>query len=279
MRTNRNCVGQTRTHAHRRPLALVAFATGLALAISGLSGEAAPPRATATGPAAPAVRIPAGPYRSFFAAPGEAALRIAAFRLDIYPVSNGDFARFVAIAPEWGPGRPRAIQADRGYLQHWRGAQAPAGQERMPVTNVSWFAARAYCRAQGKRLPTIAEWERAAAAPDAARPGEGQAALVERILAWYGEPNRLRPVGSVYRNTLGLYDMHGSVWEWNSDFTAATVVQDSRGENEGDEFCGAASANARSREDYAAFMRFAFRSSLRAASTAQNLGFRCASNL
>ncbi|MBX7056598.1 MAG: formylglycine-generating enzyme family protein [Leptospirales bacterium] len=223
----------------------------------------------------PTAPLPGGRYRSFLAPSEEAPESVAPFRMDLYAVTNQRFADFVARYPQWGPGQPPRIKADAGYLRHWIGGRMSPPQAQLPVVNVSWFAARAYCQAQAKRLPTIAQWELAAAAPDAARRGEGRAALTERILAWYGSPNRLLPVGSVYRNTYGLYDMHGGVWEWTDDFTQAAVQRDSRGENEQNQFCGASAGNASNREDYAAYMRFAMRSSLRAASTAGNLGFRC----
>ncbi len=220
--------------------------------------------------------VPAGLFRPLLAAENEAAVRVNAFRLDRYAVTHAEFHRFTIEHPEWRPGRPARILADRNYLRDWSGNGPPAALARTPVVNVSWFAARAYCAARGKRLPFTAEWELAAAAPDAAAPRTPMSA---RILEWYGRPNLAAPVGSVYRNVHGVYDLHGSVWEWTEDFTAATLDRDSRDSGQGEAFCGGGANAARARDDYASFMRYALRSSLKARYAARNLGFRCAADL
>lgn len=201
------------------------------------------------------------------------------FLMDRLAVTNAEFAQFTRTHPVWRPGAPPAIKAGPGYLHHWRGQTGEAIANKKPVTNVSWFAARAYCQSRGKRLPTIAEWERAAMAPDAARPNEGETALVKRILEWYGRPNSLKPVGSVYRNTFGLYDLHGSVWEWTLDFNSVTIDPDGRERGKSELFCGGGGFNASNPRDYAAFMRQAMRGGLAASSATNNLGFRCARDL
>lgn len=222
--------------------------------------------------------VPPGFYTALYSGDRRERQRVAGFYMDRTAVTNENFARFVAARPRWKPGEPPTIKADRNYLRHWNGNRPPAALARVPVTNVSWFAAREYCRWRGRRLPTVAEWERAAMAPDAAHPHEGEAALLKRILEWYGRPNENRAAGSVYRNLLGLYDMHGSVWEWTEDFNSVTIDSDSRERGQSARFCGAGGLNASNPRDYAAFMRQAFRSGLRAASTAKNLGFRCAAD-
>lgn len=91
----------------------------------------------------------------------------------------------------------------------------------------------------------------------------------------------LPSVGTVYRNVWGIHDMHGLIWEWTRDFNTALVTGESRGDAalERRLFCGAASIGASDFRDYAAFMRFAFRSSLRADYTVGSLGFRCAKDI
>ena len=85
-------------------------------------------------------------------------------------------------------------------------------------------------------------------------------------------------VGNGRPNFLGVHDLHGLVWEWTSDFNSAMITGDAREDSGLDRqlFCGAGSLNASDRANFAAFMRFGFRSSLRASYAIHNLGFRCA---
>ncbi len=230
------------------------------------------------------VEIPASIYRPLFRGekdPKE--VPIAAFQLDVRPVTNADFLAFVRANPKWQRSRVPRIFADDRYLAHWAGDLELGGaRPEQPVTNVSWFAAKAYAAAQGKRLPTTAEWEIAAAAgfnePDGAKDPEFQQA----IAIWYASPSpaELPEAGAGRANLFGVRDLHGLVWEWTSDFNSAMVTGDARGDTGLERllFCGAGSLGATDRANYPAFMRFGFRSSLRAGYTVHNLGFRCAKN-
>ena len=173
--------------------------------------------------------------------------------------------------------------ADKHYLRHWRGDFAHERDHGdRPVTNVSWVAARAYARWAGKWLPTLAEWEYAASASETSPYGRNEKGYTERILRWYARkaPDVPSPVGSTFTNHFGVNDLHGLVWEWVEDFNSALVTGESRGDTglERSLFCGAGSIGAADPSDYAAFMRFAFRSSLKGAYTIKNLGFRCAAD-
>ena len=97
------------------------------------------------------------------------------------------------------------------------------------------------------------------------------------ILAWYAEPTPavLPDVGGGTPNAWGVRDLHGLVWEWIEDFSAALVSGNDRGDSR-DMFCGGGSSRASDPTAYAAFMRMAYRSALRASYTTPNLGFRCA---
>jgi formylglycine-generating enzyme required for sulfatase activity len=225
--------------------------------------------------AADMVVVPSGVYTNLYRDQGVVA--VASFALDATPVTNAEFLDFVAGHPSWQRSRIKRVFADASYLAHWQddlvpGPDAPPDS---PVVQVSWFAARAYAKANGKRLPTLAEWE-LAARPDASN-------TVARILAWYGKPVRgaLPPVRSTFENSPGLWDLHGLVWEWVEDFNTALVTGESRADAglERDLFCGSGALGASSFDDYAAFMRYAFRSSLQARYTVPNLGFRCARSL
>ena len=72
--------------------------------------------------------------------------------------------------------------------------------------------------------------------------------------------------------------MHGLVWEWTADFNSVFVSGDNRrgGDKQTNLFCGAGAENSTDRANYAAYVRYALRSSLQAKFTSENLGFRCA---
>lgn len=227
------------------------------------------------------VRVPGGSYRPFLHGKDQpAVVQIRPFLLDINAVTNEDFLLFVKANPQWSRSKVSPLFADVNYLKQWAG-DFGIGNDKIrssPVTNVSWFAANAYARWKKKRLPTLAEWEYAAAAVPAGMDKNAQ--LTKIILAWYDHPNPviLPHVRSTYENALGLYDMHGLIWEWVDDFNSIILQADngSGGTTVNSFFCAAGSINSVNKEDYAAFMRFAFREGLQARYTIKSLGFRCA---
>ncbi len=227
------------------------------------------------------IAVPAGIYRPAFpTSPSENEVAVAPFFIDITPVTNRQYAAFVAANPMWQRSQAKRLLTDEGYLSHWPSdAAAKPGAADAPVVHVSWFAAKAYCRWKGARLPLEREWELLAAASDTAADGAKDETMQRRILGWYARPTGpLARVGQGEANFFGVHDLHELVWEWVYDFGSALVTSDSRdqGDASRSRFCGAGSAQASNPSDYATFMRLAFRSSLQAAYTTPNLGFRCA---
>ncbi|KAF4408360.1 MULTISPECIES: ergothioneine biosynthesis protein EgtB [Streptomyces] len=166
---------------------------------------------------------------------------VAAFAIDTVPVGNGAYARFVEDGgyddPRWwAPAGWAYIREHRlaaplfwrregsGWLRRRFGVVEPVPEDE-PVLHVSWYEADAYARWAGRRLPTEAEWEKAARHDPAtgrslrfpwgdADPGPEHANLGQRHL-------RPAPLGSFPRGAspLGVRQLVGDVWEWTaSDF-------------------------------------------------------------
>ena len=234
-----------------------------------------------TAHAADYVQLPAGTLASVLASDADKGpLSVDAFAMRVTPVTQGEFLRFVGAHPEWRRDRIARTFADAGYLHDWHSplALADPTAQQQPVTNVSWFAAQAYCEAEGGRLPTWTEWEYAAAADATRRDARADPAWRARVLAWYSRPSdtALPAVGGP-ADVYGVRDLHSLVWEWVDDFNALLVSPDSRAGDDPDklQFCGAGAINLKDRENYAVLMRIALLSSLNASDSTSSLGFRC----
>ena len=228
------------------------------------------------------VDIPATSFLSVIESEADAKpQRVADFALRVEPVTNAEFLAFAKAHPQWQRGRAPSLFADAGYLSHWQSADTlgTTARPNQPVTRVSWFAAQAYCESENARLPSWIEWERAAAASAEVADARGDAAWRKQLLDWYAKPSTgaLADIGGA-ANLYGVRDLHGLIWEWVDDYAAMMVSADSRDQNDPDrlKFCGAAALSLRDRDNYALLMRIAMLSSLKAADTTTNLGFRCA---
>lgn len=227
--------------------------------------------------------IPGGAFRTALRYEDQKdGVTVAPYRLMREPVTNAEFLQFVKAHPEWQRGRAPAALAEGRYLSHWAAplALGAGAAPEQPVVWVSWFAARAYCEAQGARLPTWQEWEYVAAADSARRDARSDPRWRETMLAWYARPSneRLSAVGAGPANVYGVRDLHGLVWEWVEDASALLVSADNREQGAADKlrFCGATALAVDDRENYAILMRVAMLSSLEADDATGNLGFRCA---
>ena len=123
-----------------------------------------------------------------------------AFYIDIHEVTNARFKQFVDANPEWSKKPSHNLYYDSRYLARWHGNNYPIGKGNHPVVYVSWYAAMAYAEWAGKRLPTEAEWEKAARGGLAG----------QKFLAW-------TPMGISAPNPYGLHGVVDRVWEWCLD--------------------------------------------------------------
>ncbi|EAU53366.1 formylglycine-generating enzyme family protein [Mariprofundus ferrooxydans] len=132
-------------------------------------------------------------------------VRMPAFKIDKYLVTQAQYARFVA-AKHYRP------------PLNWEGGHIPPGMAMHPVTMVSWYNARDYCSWAGKRLPTEAEWEKAARGTDARRWPWGNAMNPNNLNTYYKvrhtSPVNQYPQGA---SPYGLLDMAGNVQQWVAD--------------------------------------------------------------
>lgn len=226
--------------------------------------------------------IGAGSYLPLYGS-DTTSVSVDAFYLDVYPVTNQEFLAFVKANPEWRKSQILGLFADDSYLDSWLNDTTLAANmnPNAPATNVSWFAAKEYCECQEQRLPTMDEWEYAAMASETQANAQADSIFNSRIISSYETPRTYaQAVGSTYQNYWGVYDMHGLVWEWTFDFSSVLISGESRKDGQTDRnlFCAAGSVSATNLMDYAAFMRYAFRGSIKANYSIRNLGFRCAKN-
>ena len=244
---------------------------------------AAAPAAAETAVPPEMARIPGGRYVPLFMN-GRATVEVASFALDRHPVTRAQYLAFVRAQPRWQRGRVPGAFAERGYLASWPAplAVGTAEDARRPVTEVSWFAARAFCAWRGARLPATDEWEYAALASERSRDASRDPAFATRVLGLYRTPRPVPPVvGSGFRNAYGVSDLHGVVWEWVLDFNSLLVSDDSRATGGRDHplFCAAGVVGATDPGNYPAFLRYGFRAALEGRTTVGSLGFRCAQSL
>lgn len=156
--------------------------------------------------------VPAGEYKigcnqgelgcdDVFSTPARK-VRLNAFYIDIYEVTNQDYAKFIQ---ETGRKPPKG----------WRGAEFP-GDANSPVINVSWEDAKAYAEWAGKRLPTEEEWEVAAGGREHLLYSWGNDQLSDRANTKEKGADALIAVGSLAagKSPFGTFDMCGNVWEW-----------------------------------------------------------------
>ncbi|WP_339887887.1 formylglycine-generating enzyme family protein [uncultured Flavobacterium sp.] len=204
--------------------------------------------------------------------------------MDEYPVTNAEYLDFVKKNEKWQKSKVKKIFADGNYLVKWQNDTilSTDAKPNSPITNVSWFAANAYCDCQGKRLATVDEWEYVGMSDEKIADARKLETYNQMILDWYEKPKTYQnKIGQTFKNYYGIHDLHGLVWEWTSDFNSVLITGESRGDSAENNnlFCGSGSLNATDLMNYAAFIRYAFRGSVKANYSVQNLGFRCVKDI
>ncbi|MCA9269022.1 MAG: SUMF1/EgtB/PvdO family nonheme iron enzyme, partial [Planctomycetales bacterium] len=169
---------------------------------------------------------------------GERLTHVAAALLDRWPVTNGQYKRFVDAGGYeqvalWDPVIFPAIfefvdLSGQPGPRFWQDGAFPAGEENRPVVGVNWYEAEAYARWVGKRLPCDAEWVKAAAWPapssHGGRPTQrrypwGDAWEPQMANTWSAALGRTCDVAefAAGASLAGVYGLLGNVWEWTAD--------------------------------------------------------------
>ncbi|MFD6287084.1 formylglycine-generating enzyme family protein [Streptomyces sp. NPDC060205] len=284
---------------------------------SGASDRVPDPAATRTPTGAPQMAlVPAGAYL-LGAADGPAderpvhTVRLDAFRLDRYPVTNADLARWAngkkeqlrnATGGQELPADPRMprepdavrdkddrdlfVPADADGNSHLLRANGRFDVEKSyadhPATEVTWWGAYSYCRDRGARLPTEAEWEAAARGPEGRTYAWGeQEPNAER--ARYGAatggtaPVNAHPEGAT---PLGIHDLAGNTYEWTSTLYRPYPYDGSDGREEVTYSAEERVTRGGAHDDEADALRGTYRSgySREPQGGHHHIGFRCAAD-
>lgn len=158
------------------------------------------------------IAIPAGPFqmgtnleRSDAQNRPQHEVDLGAYQIDKYPVTNAQYARFVAATGHRPP-------------SNWKAGKVPQGELKHPVTLVSWYDAAAYAKWAGRRLPSEAEWEKAGRGTDGRRWPWGDKMDPARLNTYYNVGSSTQvmayPSGA---SPYGVMDLSGNVDEWTAD--------------------------------------------------------------
>ena len=162
---------------------------------------------------------------------------LGAFALCDHLITNTEYALFVEANPDWAKDRADPDLRDGRYLEEWGPGGFPEGKDEHPVSFVSFYAAQAFAGWLGLRLPTEAEWERAARGGLVGKKFPNGDQMNDKLANLAKQNRGTTPVRKYEPNGFGLYDMAGNLFEWTADWYgpyAAGEASDPKGPREGE---------------------------------------------
>ncbi len=194
-------------------------------------------------------------------------VHLPAFLIDRYETTNQEYALFVQ-------------KHRRRPPPSWKEGRYAEGEEKVPVVDLNWYEARDYCFYRGKRLPSEAEWEKAARGPGGNTYVWGNQFDSKKANVSAGGHGRITPVGHWVsdRSVYGVYDLNGNVMEWVDDWYKPYPKGDYQSPDFGEQFKVARGDAYGEAGHYAMpiFSRLAYRQNVEPTARYPFLGFRCA---
>ena len=208
-----------------------------------------------------------GDKRPWYANEGpERKVQLKEFHIDRTEVTNLQYKEFVQKT-----GRPQP--------PHWAGGTYPAGLDEHPAVLVRWADADEYCKWKGKRLPTEAEWEKAARGTDGRRFPWGADFDTKKVNT-LGEYNGTLPVGTLKdgASPYGAMDMSGNAQEWTADWYLPYPGNDFNDKDYGERYKVVRGGGWGGMGHYSlqVYVRSAFRNAAPPQERFDDVGFRCA---
>jgi len=204
-----------------------------------------------------------------------------AFMIGKYEVTNAQYQAFVKAT-----GHRRPENCCDPKFNVWKGSELIEGAEELPAINVSWDDAVAFCKWADARLPTEAEWEKAARGTDGRlypwgnEPPSGNRAnySFDPVSMWDGLASFAKK--DQYENgrsPYGAYEMAGNVWEWTQDWYDENYYKNSPAKNpKGPDKADARVIRGASWRNTAEMLRTANRNKHKPDERRVYIGFRCA---